>query len=82
MLSEEPDSKRPRDRILSRESRNITDILEPNDAESIGSIDDSRPQSWESTSEIAIHSLLVEWKQRGLDREMQQDPDRDRYTSE
>ena len=49
------------------------------------------PQSWENTSEttsnsdvseIAIHSLLVEWKQRGLDREMQQDPDRDRYTSD
>ena len=58
--------------------------------ESIGSSDDSMSQSWENTSEttsnsdvseIAIHSLLVEWKQRGLDREMHQDPDRDRYTS-
>ena len=55
-----------------------------------GSSDDSRTQSWHNTSEttsnsdvseIAIHSLLVEWKQRGLDREMHQDPDRDRYTS-
>ena len=59
--------------------------------ESIGSSDDSRPQSWEITSEttsnsdvseIAIHSLLVEWKQRRLDREMHHDPDRDRYTSD
>ena len=33
-------------------------------------------------SEIAIHSLLVDWKQRGLDRETHQDPDRDRYTSD
>ena len=32
-------------------------------------------------SEVAIQSLLVEWKQRGMDREMLQDPDRDRYTS-
>ena len=58
--------------------------------ESFGSSDDSRPQSWDNTSEttsksdvseIAIHSLLVDWKQRGLYREMHQDPDRDRYTS-
>ena len=69
MLSEEPDSKRPRDRILSGESRNITDRLEHNDMESVGTSDDSRPQSWENTSEttsntdvsdIAIHSSLVE----------------------
>ena len=34
-------------------------------------------------SEIAIHSLLAEWKHRGLDRrEVHQDPDRDRYTSD
>ena len=33
-------------------------------------------------SEIAIHSLLVEWKERGLDKEMHQNPDRDRYTSD
>ena len=33
-------------------------------------------------SEITIHSLLVEWNQRGLDREIHQDPDRDRYTSD
>ena len=33
-------------------------------------------------SEIAIHSSLLDWKQRGLDREMHQDPDRDRYNSD
>ena len=58
--------------------------------ESIGSSDDPRSQSWENASEttsnsdvseIAIPSLLVEWKQRDLDREMHQDPDRDRYNS-
>ena len=91
MLSGKPASRRPRDKVLSGESRNITDRPEHNDVESIGSSDDSRPQSWENTSEttsnsdvseIAIHSLLVEWKQRGLDREMHQDPDRDRYISD
>ena len=87
MLSGKPDSKRPRNRILSGESINITDRLEHNDVESIGSSDDSRPQSWESISETtsnsdAIHSLLLEWKQRGLDREMHQDADRDRYSSD
>ena len=65
--------------------------LEYNDVESIGSSDESRPQSWENisettsnsdVSEIAIHYLLVEWKQRGLDREMHPDPERDRYTSD
>ena len=59
--------------------------------ESIGSSDDSRRQSWENTYEttsnsdvleIAIQSLLVEWIKRGLGREMHQDPDRDRYTSD
>ena len=87
----EPYSKRSRDRILSGEPRNITDKLEYNDVESIGSSDDSSTQSWENTSEttssydvsaIAILSLLVEWKQRGLDREMHQDPNRDRYISD
>ena len=91
MLSEESDSKRPWDRVLSGESRNITDRLEHDDVESFGSSDDSRPQSWDNTSETtsnsdvsenAIHSLLVEWKQRGMDREVHQDPDRDRYTSD
>ena len=33
-------------------------------------------------SETTIHSLLVEWKQRGLDREKHHDPDRNRYTSD
>ena len=84
MLSEESDSKRPRDRVLSGESRNITDRLEHVDVGSFGSSDDSRPQSWDNTSEttsnsdvseIAIHYLLV-------DREMHQDPDRYRYTSD
>ena len=55
--------------------RNIVDKSEYNDAESIGSNDDSRLQSCENesettsnsdVSEIAIHSLLVEWKQQGL----------------
>ena len=91
MLSGEPDSKRPMVRILSGELRNITDRLEHINVESIGWSDDSRPQYWENSSEttsnsdvseIAIHSLLVEWKQRGLDWEMHQDPDRDRYTSD
>ena len=31
-------------------------------------------------SEIAVQSLLVKWKQRGLDREIHQDSDRDRCT--
>ena len=91
ILSGEPDSKRPRDKVLSGEWRNITDRPEHNDVESIGSSDDSRLQSWENTSEttsnsdvleIAIHSLLVEWKQRRLDRDMHEDLDRDRYTSD
>ena len=87
-LSGESDSKRPMDRVLSGESRNITDrsMTEHDDAESFGSSDDSRPQSWDNTSETTSNSdvggLLVDWKQRGLDREMHQDTDRDRYTSE
>ena len=89
MLSGESDSGQTRDRILSGESRNIADKLEYDVGESVGSSNDSRPQSWDNTSEttsnsdiseIAIHSLLVDWKQRGLEREMHQDPDRDRYT--
>ena len=80
ILSGESDSKRPMDRVLSGESRNITDNMEYDVGESVGSSVDSRPQS--EMSEIAIHSLLVDWKQRGLDRETQQDPDRDRYTSD
>ena len=65
---------------MSGESRNIIHKSEDNDAESISSSDASRPSNsdyWE----IAIHSLLVEWIQRGLDGEMHQDRDRDRYTS-
>ena len=91
MLSGESDSRQPRDRVLSGESRNIADNLEYDVGESVGSSEDSRPQSWDDTSEttsnsdvseIAIHSLLVDWMQRGLDREMHQDPDRDWYTSD
>ena len=91
MLSGESDSKRPRDKVLSGESRNITDRFEYDVRESVGSGEDSRPQSWDNifettsksdVSEIAIHSLLVDRKQRGLVREMHQDPDRDRYTSD
>ena len=90
-MSGESDSKRTRDRVFSGESRNITDRSEYDDEESFESSDDSRTQSWDNTSEttsnsdiseIAIHSLLVDWKQRGLDREMHQDPDRDWFTSD
>ena len=90
-LSGERLTRPPRDRILSGESRNISDNLEYDVEESVDSSADSRPQSWDNTSEttsnsdmseIAIHSLLVDWKQRGLDQETHQDPDRDRYTSD
>ena len=73
-LSGEPGSKRPRDKVLSGESGNIADRPEHKDVESIGSGDDSRPQSWENTLEttsksdlleIAIHSWLVEWNSAG-----------------
>ena len=91
MLSGESDTRHSRDRVLSGESRNISDNLEYGVGQSVGSSVDSRPQSWDNTSEttsnsdiseIAIHSLLVDWNQRGLKREMHQDPDRDRYTSD
>ena len=76
ILTGESNSKLPRDRALSGESRNITDRSK---YESFGSSDDSRTQFWDNTSdttsnsdvsEIAIHSLLVDWKQRVLYREM------------
>ena len=83
------------DETMSGEPTNITDKSERKDIESICSSDvpptHSGSQLWENTSEttsnsdvseIAIHYLLVEWKQRGLEREMHQDPDRDRYTSD
>ena len=81
MLSGESGSKRPMDRVLSGELRNISDNLEYDVGKSVDSSVDSRPQSWDNTSEttsnsdiseIAIHSLLVDWKQRGLDRETHQ----------
>ena len=91
ILFGESGSKRPMDRVSSGESRTISDNLEFDVGESVNSSVDSRPQPWDNTSEttsnsdmseIAIHSLLVDWKQRGLDRETHQDPDRDRYTSD
>ena len=91
MLSGESTSDRLRDKILSGEWRNIISKSGDDNAESISSSDDLQSQPWENgpettsnsdVSEIAIHFLLVEWKQRGLDREMHQDPDRDRYTSD
>ena len=91
ILSGESGSKQPMDRVLSGESRNISDNLGHDVGESVDSSVDSGPQSWDNASEttsnsdvseIAIHSLLVDWKQRGLDRETHQDPDRDRYTSD
>ena len=90
-LSGKSMSGQPRDRILSEESRNMKNKLEGGWIDSIISSDDTKSQSWENVSEtnsnsdvleIAIHSLLVDWKQRGLDRQMHQDPDRDRYTSD
>ena len=42
----------------------------------------SETTSNSDVSEIAIHFLLVEWEKRGLEREMHQEPDRDRYTSD
>ena len=42
----------------------------------------SETTSNSDVSEIAIRSFLEDWKQRGLDREMHQDPGRDRYTSD
>ena len=91
ILSGESGLKRQMDRVLSGESRNISDNLEYDVEESVDSRVDSKHQSWDNTSEtasnsdmseIAIHSLLVDWKKRGLDRETHQDPDRDRYTSD
>ena len=91
MMSGESTPERPRDKILCGESRNIINKSEDDDAESISSSNHSQSQPWENdsesrstsdVSELAIHFLLVEWKHRGLDREMHQDPDRDRYTSD
>ena len=71
ILPGESGSKRTMDRVLSGESRNIADNLDYDVGESVDSSDDSRPQSRDNTSEttsnsdvseIAIHSLLVDWK--------------------
>ena len=90
-LSGESTLKRRRDKIWSGESRNVKNRSEGGDADSIISSDGSESQSWENVSEttlssyvseVAIHSLLVEWKQRGLDKELHKEPDRDGYTSD
>ena len=90
-LSGESTLKGQRDKTLSGESRNVKNKPDGGDADPNSSSGGSESQYWENmsettsnsdVSEIAIHSLLVEWKQRGLAREMHQDPDRDRYTSD
>ena len=58
--SGESDSKRPMDRVLSGESRNITYRVERDGVESFGSSDDSRPQSWDNISEITSNSDVSE----------------------
>ena len=84
-------SGQPSDKVLTGKSRNMKNKLGGEWIVSISSSDASKSQSWENVSEttsnsdvseIAIHSLLVDWKRRGLDGEMHQDPDRDRYTSD
>ena len=84
-------SGQPSDKVLTGKSRNMKNNLGGEWIDSISSSDASKSQSWENVSEttsnsdvseIAIHSLLVDWKRRGLDGEMHQDPDRDRYTSD
>ena len=91
ILSGESTLEQSRHKVLSGESRNIMDKSEDDEAVSISSSADSQSQPWENVSEttsksnvseIAIYSLLVEWKERVIDREMHQGPDRDRYTSE
>ena len=90
-LSGKSMSGQPGDRILSEESRNMKSKLEGDRIDSIISSDDTKSQSWKNVSEtnsisdvseISIHSLLVDWKQCRLDRQMHQDPYRDRYTSD
>ena len=73
------DFRATRDIILSGKSRHIINKSEDDDAESICSNDDWQSQPWNKVSEVTSNSdvsLLSEWKQRVLDREMHQDPDR------
>ena len=56
MLSGEPTSERPSDRILPRESRNIINKSEDDNAEPISSSDDSQPQPSENESENTSNS--------------------------
>ena len=48
--------RKPRDRVLSGESRNISDNLEHGVGQSVGSSVDARPQSWDNTSETTSNS--------------------------
>ena len=45
----------------------------------IDTYSDSNSSSGSELSELAIHTLLVETREKDLDREMYQDPDSDRY---
>ena len=83
--------KRPRDKTWSGESTNVKKKSDGCDTDFISSSDGSQSPSRESVSEttsnsdvsvIPIHSLLVECKQLGQEREKHQDPNRDRYTSD
>ena len=56
MLSGEPTSEQPSDRILTRESRSIINKSEDDNAESISSSDDSQPQPSENESENTSNS--------------------------
>ena len=60
ILSGESGSKRPMDRFLSAESRNISDNLEYDVGETVNSSVDSRPQSWDNTSETTSNSDMSE----------------------
>ena len=68
-------------------SRNMKNKPEGDRVDSISSFNGSKSQYlvnvFEKTSNSdssigVIRSLLVDWKQRGFDREMRQDPNRDR----
>ena len=84
------------DRVLSGESRNISDNLEYDVGESVGSSVDLRRQSWDNTSETTsdnttettsssdmseIAILVGRLEAARAGPRTHQDPDRDRYTS-
>ena len=67
---------------MSGESRNVKNKSDGGDEDSISSSDGSESQSWENRSEITYSSDVSEFAIHSLlDREMHQDPNRDRYTS-